>query len=169
MANVRQDLQIENATIMFRNFRGEPDKFNTQGKRTFVVFIDPADADRIASQGWNVKRLSPRDGDEIGQAYLNVEVQYRFYPPTVMLIVGNTMTKLDEETIGQLDWAEIEKVDLILRPYEWEMAGRTGVKAYLKKMWVTLKVSPLEQKYSHMANDLDLDVDFDTTIDGRPL
>ena len=77
------DLQIENARIMFRNFKGEPDKFNPTGKRTFAVFLEPDEAKVIEEAGWLVKYLKPReDGDE-PQAYLNVEVKFDFFPPTV--------------------------------------------------------------------------------------
>lgn len=149
----RRDLQIEHATLMFKNFRGEPDKFNTSGKRTFVVFLDNDVAEQVALAGWNVKRLSPRDDNPEGQAYLSVECQFRYYPPTITVIKGNVVSRLDEETVDMLDWAEMDNVDLVLRPYEWSAAGRTGVKAYLKKMWVTLHESPLDQKYANIIPD----------------
>lgn len=158
--NEIQDLQIENAKIMFRNFKGEPDKFNPNGKRTFAVFLEPDEAAAIEEAGWNVKRLKPReDGDE-PQAYLNVEVKFgEYFPPTINVISGRKHSKLDESTVGMLDWAEIETCDLIIRPYEWEMNGRTGIKAYLKKMWVTLVVDKFEEKYANFA-DVDGDDPF---------
>lgn len=168
---IRQDLQIEHATIMFRNFRGEPDKFNATGKRTFVVFLDPDVAEQVALAGWNVKRLAPRDDNPEGQAYLSVECQFKYYPPTITIIKGQTMSRLDEETVGMLDWAEIDNVDLVLRPYEWTMAGKTGIKAYLKKMWVTLHESPLDQKYANWkpdASDMDVDLSGAIGFDGAP-
>lgn len=145
------DLQIENAKIMFRNFKGEPDKFNPTGKRTFAVFLEPDEAKVIEEAGWLVKYLKPReDGDE-PQAYLNVEVKFDFFPPTVNVISGKKHSRLNEETLGMLDWAEIDTCDLIIRPYQWEMNGRTGIKAYLKKMWVTLVVDKFEEKYANFA------------------
>ena len=140
--NQVQDLQIEGARIMFRNFKGEPDKFNPK-----------EDARAIEEAGWNVKRLNPReDGDE-PQAYLNVEVKFgEYFPPTINVISGRKHSRMDADTVGMLDWAEIDSVDLIIRPYVWEMNGRTGIKAYLKKMWVTLVVDKFEEKYANFAD-----------------
>ena len=141
--NEIQDLQIENAKIMFRNFKGEPDKFNPSGKRTFAVFLEPDEAAAIE--------------EEIINSFIADIGEY--FPPTVNVISGRKHSRMDADTIGMLDWAEIDTVDLIIRPYVWEMNGRTGIKAYLKKMWVTLLVDKFEEKYANFA-DVD-DVPFD--------
>ena len=47
-----------------------------------------------------------------------------------------------------LDWVDILNVDLIVRPYEWSVNGKTGVKAYLQSIYVTIEEDPLEIKYS---------------------
>ena len=38
-------------------------------------------------------------------------------------------------------------MDLIIKPYVWEVGGNTGIKAYLKTMYVTAADDPFYQKY----------------------
>lgn len=147
------NLAVENARIIFRNFAGKESKFNPQGKRNFCLLLDEESADVLKDQGWNVKLLAPRDPDDDPQPYVQVAVAFENYPPNVWLISGKKKTKLDEDTISVLDFAEIENVDLIVNPSKWEVSGKSGVKAYLKTMYVTIVENQFEKKYKDMDED----------------
>lgn len=152
MSNNEQ-VTIKNARIIFRNFAGKASKFNAAGSRNFCVIIPDDEAVKMAEEGWNIKRLRPRDEDEEPPYYIQVSLSYSNYPPKVWLIAGNSKTLLDDETISSLDYAEIENVDLIIRPYNWELRGQTGKKAYLKKMYVTVVQDDLDLKYKDLEMD----------------
>ena len=69
------------------------------------------------------------------------------HEPMVM-ITSKGRVELGEEECILLDWADIDKVDLIIRPYHWNVNGRTGVKAYLKSIFVVIHEDYLELKYA---------------------
>jgi hypothetical protein len=144
---LNKNIVIENARIGFRNFSGKEGKYNPAGRRNFCVFLDPKIAEDLVADGWNVRYLEPRDPDDEKQAYLQVAVNFSNVPPKIIVITSKNKTTLEETTVNMLDWAEIENVDLIIRPYNWDVNGKSGVKAYIKSMYVTLVEDEFEKKY----------------------
>lgn len=142
-----QKVILENVRIGFRNFQGKESKYNPKGRRNFCVFLDDDTAEEMAKDGWNIKYLVPRSEDETAQAYMQVAVNFANMPPSILMISNGQRIQLDEDSVDILDWADIESVDIIINPYEWEVSGKSGVKAYLKKMYVTIEDDPLASKY----------------------
>jgi hypothetical protein len=143
---------MEGVRIVFRNFAGKEGMYNREGDRNFAVLLDDTMANTMAEDGWNVKWLKPDpdEPDSPPQAYLQVSVNYKGRPPRVVLITSRGRTNLDETSIEMLDWADIKNVDLIIRPYEWIVNDKTGIKAYLKSIYVTIEEDALEIKYADL-------------------
>lgn len=143
-----ENLVIEDARIIFKNFSGKPSKFNAEGKRNFCVYIPEDKVSELQDDGWNIKWTKPRDVDEEPKAYIQVSINYGVIPPKIYMITSNNKNLLDEETVGSLDYAEIKYIDLIIRPYIWEVNGKSGIKAYVKNMYVTIEEDYFADKYS---------------------
>lgn len=155
---VTNNIKIEGARLIFKNFQGKGTQYNAEGNRNFGVILDDEIAEELEQYGWNVKRLCPREDDpeQHIQAWLPVKVKFDPYPPIVMLINSRGKKRLDEETIDQLDWSIIKNCDLIIRPYNYPASnGRPGgVSAYLKAIYVTISEDEFAEKYADIP-DLD--------------
>lgn len=142
-----KNIVIEDARIMFRNFSGEEGRFNPKGRRNFCVLIDPDIVEDLLEDGWNIKYLQPKDDDGEPLPYLQVSVAFGKIPPKIFLIKKNGKIQLEEDYVSILDWVEIDNVDLTIRPYNWEVNGMSGTKAYLRSMYITCVEDDFESKY----------------------
>lgn len=134
-------LQIDDARIIYRNFRGEGSKYNREGDRNFAVIIPNQEiADKLIEEGWNVKIKPPRDEEEDPFIFLPVKVKFNGNGPHIYIQSGRSMVKLDEETVEQIDDLDISSVYLDIRPYEWDINGKTGKTAYLQSMKVVQRI-----------------------------
>lgn len=134
-------LQIDDARIIYRNFKGEGSQFNREGDRNFSLLIDDEDiADTLAEEGWNVKIKPPREDGDLPFMTLPVKVKFNENGPHVYLKSGSNLVPLDGSNVGILDDVDIISVDMDLRPYDWEVNGKTGRSAYLQAMRVTQNI-----------------------------
>lgn len=149
-------VQIDNARIIYRNFAGAPSKFNREGDRNFAVVIEDQDiAEALTEKGWNVKIKPPREEGDEPFMFLPVKVKFNDRGPRVYLqnsLGGRNRVTLDEDTVGILDNVDITNVDLDIRPYDWDVQGKTGRTAYLQSICVTQEVDRFLDRYAEQES-----------------
>lgn len=150
MTNDAKTFMVEDARLVFRNFSGAENQYNRPGDRNFSVILDDKTAQILLREGWNVKTLDSREEGEPDTPYIPIAVGYKNRPPRIVMITSTGRTNLNEDSVGVLDWADIQTCDLIARAYEWDVNGKTGIKAYLQSMFVTIEEDELERKYAIM-------------------
>lgn len=152
MAEIK-NFMVEDAKILFPNFSGREGPFNKAGVKSFSVVLDHKTAEQMARDGWNVKFPEPSDEGDERDPRIQIGVRFDIRPPRVVMITSTSRTTLNEETIGVLDAVDFQTVDLIANASYWEVNGKTGIKAYLKSMFVTIEEDALERKYAVELGD----------------
>jgi hypothetical protein len=152
MTYIDRTVTMEDVTILpgsWRNFSGKASQFNSEGDRNFAVLLPNDVAKAMSADGWNVKTTKPQDGEDEGNPYLGISVSYKGRPPEVWVITKSRgRVKLGENEVATLDWLNYDVADVIVSPYEWVVNGKTGIKAYLQKMFVVVKEDALDLKYA---------------------
>ena len=152
MVDEAKTFMIEDAPIIFRNFAGKEGQYNREGDRNFAVILPDQIASQMLEDGWNVRYLAGREEGDEDTPYISISVNFKNRPPRVVLLTSTTRTQLDEDAVEVLDWADIQTADLIARGYDWDVNGKTGTKAYLQSLFVTIEEDALERKYSINEN-----------------
>ena len=148
-------LQINDARIIFRNFRGEAGPYNNEGDRSFhLVIPDMETAQELLQDvnklgaAWNVKIKQPREEGEAPFIHMPVKVKYTDRSaPKIYLISGENKIEITEETVGMLDDIDIRSVDLDIRPFDGEARGNAFRAAYLQGMWIVQEVDRFASRF----------------------
>lgn len=156
------NVTIENAQLVLKNFSGKEGLYNAEGDRNVGVILPPEIAEPMLEDGWPVKQFKTSDEGEVGSYWIPASVKYRgrngaeVRPPRIVMITktakGMNRTNLSEGEVEMLDWANISVADIIIRPYEYTVSGRSGVKAYVQSLFVTVELDELEQKYADIES-----------------
>lgn len=164
----RNVLEINDARIIFKNFKGLGDKYNREGDRNFSMVItggtlddgntrQTVTAEEMADAlmkdvnqygvGWNVKIKAPREEGDDPFIYLPVKLKFNDRGPKVYLKSGKHAVPLTAETIGMLDDIDISSVDLDIRPYDGEVQEPFRA-AYVQALWVTQEVDRFAARFA---------------------
>lgn len=147
------NIRVENAIVIYTNFRGAPTNLNPAGgKRTFSLCLNQEWADRL-KDNWNVKMIELDNGERLYHTEIVVNDQSQ-YPPKLYLLSDfmgtKTMTLLQPELYKKLDSDMIVNLDLEIHPFVHGRGGNpNATKGYLKNLWAQLQsVNDFGGKYA---------------------
>lgn len=166
--NIRNTLTFNNVEFAFRpNFSGaDPNGYNDRHQRYFDIRLDEETAKDLADEGWSVRTYIPKTDPDSPVLSLRAFIRFDKVPPRhAYMFSGNRSVKLTEENVGSLDYADIENVDVVIRPYNWNQNGRVGTKAMVEELYVTIRESRLYEKYADIIESEDDDLPFDVNGD----
>ena len=174
---VNYQVRLEDAEVIYHDFRGAPTKFNPNGgrrtvsielenpmarNRRFEDHFSPISIQQLIADGWKVKTVKKREGEEDAPDRYYLECVISFprdddrNGPSIFVVNSGEYTedgrlranRISEASIGVLDYAKILRVDADINPYNWEVRGDTGVTAYIDKLYVVIEKSPYDDKYA---------------------
>lgn len=143
MSNELQTIYIDDTNFMHwgTNFAGDPrrSKFGSSTRTANIIIPDEDLALRLLDEGFNVKKTSPRDGEEEGYESLYhtpIIAKYEAkYPPKIYLVSGDAEpVLLDSETVGEIDQISVKRVRVSLNPYHNPNTGKLSL--YIRVMYV---------------------------------
>lgn len=156
----KADYVIKNADIRWRNFservntRSQYDRDRGDGKSinggSFAIFLPDDIVAELRALNVAVREYKHDDKPDTPlEHFINVTVQFDpsnpWKNPTIWQISGDNHVKLDENTMGNLDYAEIDNVDVTLN--FGSNIGKYGRKVYLNTAYVTLSSNTLADQY----------------------
>lgn len=147
-------ITIEDAQLKWPNFEGRAGMFNEEGERDFNVIIDDKTAQNLIADEWNVKGGGEDDEGNPQEYWLPVAVGFKKFPPRIYLITPKGRVQLSEDEVSAIDSLDIKAADMSIRgsfwPKGWKPGSgeKGGIKAWLRTMFITINVDPLDEKYN---------------------
>lgn len=144
----RLTFTVQNGRLRYRNFAGRPTPWNKQGgDRNFTIELDQEVAEQMAADGWNVKIADPREEGDEPTPRIDVKVKFDKMPPRIVCITSNSRFDMNEDTVELLDGMDISSVDMIANASFYDVNGKRGISAYLKKLVVVVEEDELDRKW----------------------
>lgn len=159
-------VNIENTKFIFgTHFEGDPakDKYHSTKRYGNIIIPDPAFAEEMRNQGFNVKHIDPDlenypNEDPAGIYYVSIIANMdSSYPPKIYMISGidirvnSEPIMFDADSLHLIDTMRVENVDVFANQHTWD-EGKT---LYIRTMYVTqcLDDDPYYNKYHQSVSD----------------
>lgn len=145
-----EDIELEDAQIKwaFSHFDGREDTFNAEGEHNFTVILPEETAKKLLSEGWNIRTMDGYEEGDPEEYHLKVKISYKYEPPKVYLIKGDRKIRATQRDLADITRATCEQIDVIITPSRWVHGQNSGITAYAKELYATVKQSRFSERYS---------------------
>lgn len=88
--------------------------------------------------------------------WLTVDANFGKYPPECFLVSGRNKIPMGPDEVHKFDSARILNADVEISPSRWEVNGKSGIKAYLNRIFIEVVPNRLDEKYGY-SDEMDED------------
>lgn len=144
-------LVLNDVQLRRRNFSGIKDDFNERGNRQVLIVLGKQHAydlgfdsvtdmfNALKADDWKVKRFNATEENDDPDMYIPATaVYYERDKSSIFMKTGRNSRLLTEATVGLLDSADIEHVDVILNKHYYDSHGKQGYNVRIKSMEVAV-------------------------------
>lgn len=146
------ELELEDVRVKwnFSHLDGREDTFNLPGNRDIVLILDEATAKKATDDGWPIKELAPYEEGDPPEYTLKCKISYKYEPPLIYLIKNGRKLRAEERDLNDIRRDTCERMDIILQPSRWVSGPNTGIAAYVKEMYATVRQSRFRDMYEDL-------------------
>ena len=87
--------------------------------------------------------------------WLTVDANFGKYPPEFYLVSGRNRIPMGPDEVYKFDSARIVNADVEISPSRWEVNGKSGIKAYLSRIFIEIAPNRLDEKYGYSDDAMD--------------
>lgn len=143
-----EDIELEDAKIKWNwsHFDGH-DEFSGEGDHNFTVIFPEEQARKLLEEGWNIREHPGYEEGDPPEFTLKVKISYRFEAPKVFLLKGDRKIRAQQTDLADITPSSCERIDTIITPKPWAHGQKSGISAYVKELYATIKQSRFEERY----------------------
>ena len=129
-----EDFTIENAQLAFTDF---------SDKREFGIILPRETALRMKADGWNVEQTKAFGDDVVwSDFYIRIKIGKSKSNRLPKIELSNSRARSilqNEDELDNLDKIDIDKIDVTVFAYHWEVGESYGTSTYVKSLHITAK------------------------------
>jgi hypothetical protein len=146
------DLEIENAQVKwaFSHFDGRADTFNDEGDHNFTMILPEDEALKLEEIGWNIRKMDGYEEGDPPEYLFKAKISYKYEAPKVFLIKGGRKFRADQRDLSDIRRDSLERLDVIISPHRWVNGPNSGISAYVKEMYATVRQSRFSERYADL-------------------